>query len=107
MSEHRLNVHRLYQNPRLGPEPLAAPRDFRLHPEPEELDEPDFDLRALFRVFLARRWTIVGTVVACMTLAAIALVQMTPLLPHAPGIAVQPTAGSTGVCAELFTTRAP
>lgn len=79
MSEHRLNVHRLYQNPRLGPEPLAAPRDFRLHPEPEELDEPDFDLRALFRVFLARRWTIVGTVVACMTLAAIALVQMTPL----------------------------
>ncbi len=38
---------------------------------------------------------------------AVALVQMRPLLPHAPGIAVQPTAGSTGVCVELFTTRAP
>lgn len=36
-----------------------------------------------------------------------ALVQITPLLPHMPGLAVQPTAGSTGVCAELFTSGTP
>ena len=36
-----------------------------------------------------------------------ALTQITPLLPHSPGIATQPTAGATGVCAELFTSRSP
>ena len=36
-----------------------------------------------------------------------ALIQMTPLLAHSPGISVQPTAASTGVCAELFTSRSP
>lgn len=36
-----------------------------------------------------------------------ALVQLTPLLPHAPGVAESPTAGATGVCAELFTSRSP
>jgi hypothetical protein len=36
-----------------------------------------------------------------------ALVQLTPLLPHAPGIAESPTAGATGECAELFTSRSP
>ena len=36
-----------------------------------------------------------------------ALTMMTPLLAHSPGISVQPTAASTGVCAELFTSRSP
>ena len=36
-----------------------------------------------------------------------ALWLITPQLAHSPGIAVQPTAASTGVCAELFTTRSP
>ncbi len=36
-----------------------------------------------------------------------ALLQMTPLLPHSPGISVQPTAGATGSCAELFTWGSP
>ena len=36
-----------------------------------------------------------------------ALIQMTPLLAHSPGIAVQPTTAVTGTCAELFTSRSP
>lgn len=35
------------------------------------------------------------------------MVQMTPLLEHSPGVAVQPTAAATGSCAELFTWRSP
>ena len=36
-----------------------------------------------------------------------ALSLITPLLPPTPGISVQPTAGATGVCAELFTSATP
>jgi len=70
-----MNVHRLYQDQRFEPEPLAPGRALPYDDGPE----PDFDLRALFRVFLARRLTIIGTVVAAMTLAAVAVLQMTPL----------------------------
>lgn len=41
------------------------------------------------------------------TTGSTALLQMTPLLAHSPGISVQPTAAGTGVCAELFTSRSP
>jgi polysaccharide biosynthesis transport protein len=70
-----MNVHRLHQNQRFEPEPLATDRTLPYDDGPE----PDFDLRALFRVFLVRRLTIIGTVVMAMTLAAIAVLQMTPL----------------------------
>lgn len=66
-----MNVHRLL--PKSEPVALQAAAPF------DETPESDFDLRALFRVFLARRWTIVGTVVISMTVALLAVLQMTPL----------------------------
>lgn len=75
MHEPRLNVHRLPAPARLDPEPVAPARRFA----PAEPEDSDFDLRALFRVFLARRLTILGTVVACTVLAAIAVFQITPI----------------------------
>jgi succinoglycan biosynthesis transport protein ExoP len=68
-----MNVHRLHQH---DPEPvsLSAP------PPPRDDGPPaDFDLRALFRVLLARRWTILGTILVAMTMALIVVLQMTPI----------------------------
>ena len=70
-----MNVHRLPQNYRHEPEPVAPVRQFA----PAEQVEPDFDLRALFRVFLARRLTIIGTIAACLTLVGIGVLQITPI----------------------------
>lgn len=77
-----MNVHRLHPNPprRFEPEPiipthaLAAAGGGAAEPE-----ESDFDLRALFRIFLVRRWTILGTIAVCMALAAVVVFQMTPV----------------------------
>jgi capsular exopolysaccharide synthesis family protein len=76
MSEHAINVHRLYHTQRIDPGPIL-PRE--LPPIDDAADEPDFDLRALFRVFRVRFWTIVGTIAICMAVAFVAVLQMTPL----------------------------
>ncbi len=69
-----MNVHRLHQ---IETDPLALPSP--ASPLGDETPAADFDLRALFRVFLARRWTIIGTVVVSTTLALLVLLQMTPI----------------------------
>ncbi|MEQ1866962.1 MAG: Wzz/FepE/Etk N-terminal domain-containing protein, partial [Micropepsaceae bacterium] len=52
-------------------------------PRPPQIHEPspeaEFDLRALLRAVLARRRTIAGTVGACMTIALIVVLQLTPI----------------------------
>ena len=68
-----MNVHRLHHAD-------SAPVQLRPPPPVEEPpSEPDFDLRALFRVFLARRWTILSTIVVSLTVAVVAVLQMTPI----------------------------
>lgn len=67
-----MNVHRLHQ---VEAEPIALPQPML----PDDSPAADFDLRALLRVFLARRWTILGTVLVCMTLATLVVLQMTPI----------------------------
>ena len=71
-----MNVHRLHQQAEPAVPAMAAPGAPAVA---EDAAHNDFDLRSLLRVFLARRWTILGTVIVCMTLAAIAVLQITPL----------------------------
>lgn len=67
-----MNVHRLHQ---FEPEPaaLSAPAPV------DDMPAADFDLRALLRIFLVRRWTILGAIVVCMTIAGIVVLQLTPV----------------------------
>lgn len=76
-----MNVHRLHPPPsrRFEPEPIVPTHTLAAAAAAAEPDEPDFDLRALFRIFLVRRWTILGTVGLCMALAAVVVFQMTPV----------------------------
>ncbi|MCE9522374.1 MAG: GumC family protein [Alphaproteobacteria bacterium] len=67
-----MNVHRLHQ---LESEPITHGMSAPV----EDMPPADFDLRALFRIVLARRWTILGTVFVCMTIAGIVVLQMTPI----------------------------
>ncbi len=67
-----MNVHRLHQ---VESEPVALGA-----PSPaDEMPAADFDLRALLRVLLARRLTILGTIIVAMTIAALVVLQMTPI----------------------------
>lgn len=67
-----MNVLRLHK---VEPEPVAY-----LPPAPnDDMPAGDFDLRALFRVFLARRLVILGTIVLGLTLAGIVVLQLTPV----------------------------
>jgi capsular exopolysaccharide synthesis family protein len=67
-----MNVLRLHK---VDPEPVT----FSAPPPVDDAPAADFDLRALARVFLVRRWTILGTIVLCMTIAGIVLMQLTPV----------------------------
>lgn len=67
-----MNVLRLHK---VDPEPVT----FSAPPSVDDAPAADFDLRALVRVFLVRRWTILGAIVLCMTIAGIVVMQLTPV----------------------------
>ncbi|MBP6014734.1 MAG: polysaccharide biosynthesis tyrosine autokinase [Alphaproteobacteria bacterium] len=69
-----MKVHRLHQQAALEPDTMAQPAL-----QHDEAPQAEFDLRSLLRVFMARRWTILGTIAICLTLAGIVVVQMTPI----------------------------
>jgi polysaccharide biosynthesis transport protein len=72
MSKPMMNVHRLHKvEPETAAYSAPAPAD--------DMPAADFDLRALYRMLMARRWTILGTIVVCMTLAGIVVLQLTPV----------------------------
>ena len=69
-----MNVHRLPNQAATELQaPMAAPQAV------EEVAATSLDLRALLRVFMARLWTILGTVAVAMTLVTLVLLQMTPI----------------------------
>src|SRR5438128_50989 len=77
-----MNVHRLHA---LDGElaPRASP------PTAEDDAGPsDFDLRALIQALLVRRWTIIGTVIASMTIVTLIVLQMTPIYTASTSIMV-------------------
>lgn len=71
-----MNVHRLHQQSEPPPAGASAQAPSVATDEPQHAE---FDLRSLLRVFLARRWTIAGTIALCTTLALVAILQITPL----------------------------
>jgi len=76
MSEHRMNVYRLPQAPRIEePDPLPLVRV----PRRPEIAPPRFGIGSIFRIFRLRRWTILSVVVVCTAAVAIILSQLTPL----------------------------
>lgn len=76
-----MNVHRLYQNPLPDPESLI--------PTPRQpvgrMDPPRADRNRLVCALLARRWTVLVTIVACM-LAAGLVVLRTPVIYSASAL---------------------
>jgi capsular exopolysaccharide synthesis family protein len=69
-----MNVHRLHNQPTTEPAlPMPAA------PAADGGAGASLDLRALLRVFMARLWTILGTVAVAMTLVTLTLLQMTPV----------------------------
>ena len=77
-----MNVHRLHAldgdlSPRVSPQAME-----------DEAGPSDFDLRALIQALLVRRWTIMGTVIAAMTIVTLIVLQMTPIYTASTAIMV-------------------
>ena len=71
MLKQNMNVFRLHE---IETETAVAPP-----PEFDSAPDQDFDLRSIARVLLLRRWTILGVIAVCMTIATLVLLQITPI----------------------------
>ena len=71
-----MNIHRLHA---LDGDSDLTPRNTAPVLDAEGAAPGDFDMRALIQALTVRRWTILGTVIAAMTIVTLIVLQMTPI----------------------------